>query len=210
MTQFYKIHPENPQKRLIQRAVEIIANGGVVIYPTDSCYALGCHIGDKIALKRIRRLRSIDHNHYLTLLCKDLSDISNYAKVHNTSFRIMKSVLPGPYTFILQATADVPRQLQHPKRKTIGVRVPNHPITLALLSTFGEPMLSTSLILANSNMPMNDPDEIVDTLQGQVDLVINGGIGGFGVTTVVDLADGDVTVMRQGLGDAAALGIANK
>lgn len=207
MTQFFTIHPQNPQKRLLQQAVEIICKGGVIVYPTDSCYALGCHIENNIALKRIRQLRAIDTKHHLTLICKDLSEIGTYAKVHNTSFRLMKSVLPAPYTFILIATNDVPNRLQHAKRKTIGVRVPNNRIVLELLTMLGSPMLTTSLILPGHDIPMNKPAEIIDTLQGKIDLVIDGGVGGLGATTVVDLVDGNVTIVRQGMGDITTLGI---
>ena len=207
MTQVFGIHPDNPQKRLIQAAVAIVRDGGVVVYPTDSCYALGCHIGDKIALEKIQRIRGLDKKHNLTLLCRDLSEIGTYAKVHNSSFRLMKAVTPGPYTFLLVATRDVPKRLQHPKRKTIGVRVPDNQIILDLLEDLGEPMLSTSLILPGYNEPMTDPVEIADKLCGQVDLVIDGGACGLEATTVVDLADGQVVVVREGMGDISAIGI---
>ena len=151
MTQYFKIHPVNPQKRLIQSAASVVRDGGVVVYPTDSCYALGCHIGDKTALERIQKIRALDKKHNLTLLCSDLSEIGTYAKVHNASFRLMKAITPGPYTFLLMATQDVPKRLQHPKRKTIGVRVPDNQIILDLLEELGEPMLSTSLILPGNN-----------------------------------------------------------
>jgi tRNA threonylcarbamoyl adenosine modification protein (Sua5/YciO/YrdC/YwlC family) len=207
MTQVFEIHSENPQKRLIQSAASIVRDGGVVVYPTDSCYALGCHIGDKTALEKIQRIRGLDKNHNLTLLCRDLSEIGIYAKVHNSSFRLMKSATPGPYTFLLVATRDVPKRLQHPKRKTIGVRVPDNRIILDVLEELGEPMLSTSLILPGDNDPMTDPEEIADKLCGQIDLVIDGGACGMGATTVVDLADGQAVLVREGMGDISAVGL---
>ena len=207
MTQVFEIHSENPQKRLIQSAASIVRDGGVAVYPTDSCYALGCHIGDKAALEKIQRIRGLDKKHNLTLLCRDLSEIDIYAKVHNSSFRLMKAATPGPYTFLLVATRDVPKRLQHPKRKTIGVRVPDNQIILDLLEELGEPMLSTSLILPGDNDPMTDPEEIADRLCGQIDLVIDGGACGMGATTVVDLADGQAVLVREGMGDISAVGL---
>ena len=207
MTQVFEIHSENPQKRLIQSAASIVRGGGVVVYPTDSCYALGCHIGDKTALEKIQRIRGLDKKHNLTLLCRDLSEIGTYAKVHNSSFRLMKSATPGPFTFLLVATRDVPKRLQHPKRKTIGVRVPNNQIILDLLEELGEPMLSTSLILPGDDDPMTDPEEIADRLCGQIDLVIDGGACGMDATTVVDLADGQAVLVREGMGDISAVGL---
>jgi tRNA threonylcarbamoyl adenosine modification protein (Sua5/YciO/YrdC/YwlC family) len=207
MTQVFEIHPGNPQKRLIQSAASIVRNGGVIVYPTDSCYALGCHIGDKTALEKIQRIRALDKKHNLTLLCRDLSEIGIYAKVHNSSFRLMKAATPGPYTFLLVATRDVPSRLQHPKRKTIGVRVPDNQIILDLLEELGEPMLSTSLILPGDNDPMTDPEEIADRLCGQIDLVIDGGACGLDATTVVDLADGQAVLVREGMGDISAIGL---
>lgn len=207
MTQYFNIHPRDPQSRLIQSAVSIIRGGGVIAYPTDSCYALGCHIGDKFALQRIQRIRVLDKRHNLTLLCQDLSEISTYAKVGTVSFRLMKSVTPGPYTFLLMATAEVPKRLKHPKRKTIGVRVPDNQIILALLAALGEPMLSTSLILPQQSLPMTRGEEIAEKLHGQIDLVIDGGACGLDPTTVVDLADGQVSVVREGMGDITALGV---
>ncbi len=207
MTQVFEIHPINPQKRLIQSAALIVRDGGVVVYPTDSCYALGCHIGDKTALERIQKIRALDKKHNLTLLCRDLSEIGTYAKVHNSSFRLMKSVTPGPYTFLLVATRDVPSRLQHPKRKTIGVRIPDHQIILDLLEELGEPMLSTSLILPGNSLPMTDPVEIEEKLGGQIDLVIDGGACGLEATTVVDMADGQAMIVREGRGDISAIGL---
>ncbi|MCH8845358.1 MAG: threonylcarbamoyl-AMP synthase [Proteobacteria bacterium] len=207
MTQVFEIHPINPQKRLIQSAALIVRDGGVVVYPTDSCYALGCHIGDKTALERIQKIRALDKKHNLTLLCRDLSEIGTYAKVHNSSFRLMKSATPGPYTFLLVATRDVPSRLQHPKRKTIGVRIPDHQIILDLLEELGEPMLSTSLILPGNSLPMTDPVEIEEKLGGQIDLVIDGGACGLEATTVVDMADGQAVIVREGRGDISAIGL---
>jgi len=207
MTQVFEIHPINPQKRLIQSAALIVRDGGVVVYPTDSCYALGCHIGDKTALERIQKIRALDKKHNLTLLCRDLSEIGTYAKVHNSSFRLMKSATPGPYTFLLVATRDVPSRLQHPKRKTIGVRIPDHQIILDLLEELGEPMLSTSLILPGNSLPMTDPVEIEEKLGGQIDLVIDGGACGLEATTVVDMADGQAMIVREGRGDISAIGL---
>ncbi len=207
MTQYFEIHPINPQKRLIQNAVSIVREAGVIAYPTDSCYALGCHIGDKTALQRIQKIRCLDKKHNLTLLCRDLAEIGTYAKVQNSSFRLMKAATPGPYTFLLMATQGVPKRLQHPKRKTIGVRVPDNQIILDLLEELGEPMLSTSLILPGNSLPMTDPVEIGEKLCGQIDLVIDGGACGLDATTVVDMADGQAVIVRQGMGDISAIGL---
>ncbi len=207
MTRYFEIHPVNPQKRLIQNAVSIVRGGGVIAYPTDSCYALGCHIGDKTALQRIQKIRRLDNKHNLTLLCRDLAEIGTYAKVQNSSFRLMKAATPGPYTFLLMATQGVPKRLQHPKRKTIGVRVPDNQIILDLLEELGEPMLSTSLILPGNSLPMTDPVEIGEKLCGQIDLVIDGGACGLDATTVVDMADGQAVIVRQGIGDISAIGL---
>jgi tRNA threonylcarbamoyl adenosine modification protein (Sua5/YciO/YrdC/YwlC family) len=205
MAQFFRMHPQNPQKRLITQAAQILRDGGVVVYPTDSCYALGCRTGDKGALERIRRIRELDVTHNLTLMCKDLSEIATYAKVSNPLFRMMKAYMPGPYTFLLLATRDVPKRLQHPKRKTIGVRVPEHPVTQALLTEMNEPILSTSLILPGDDQPLTDPEEINARLGKQVDLVIDGGICGMEPTTVVDLAGAQPAVIRQGKGSIHVL-----
>ncbi|MGY8859719.1 MAG: L-threonylcarbamoyladenylate synthase, partial [Pseudomonadales bacterium] len=189
MSQFYQIHPENPQARLIRNAVDIIHNGGVVVYPTDSGYALGCHIGDKTALDRIRRIRKLDDKHNFTLVCRDLSEIATYAKVNNTSYRLLRHTTPGAYTFILQATSEVPRRLMHPKRKTVGLRVPDNAIAAALLADLGEPLMSVTLIMPGDEFPLTDPYDIRETLEHEVDLVIDGGYCGMEPTTVVDLAD---------------------
>lgn len=207
MTQYFEIHPINPQKRLIQNAVSIVREGGVIAYPTDSCYALGCQIGDKTALQRIQKIRCLDNKHNLTLLCRDLAEIGTYAKVQNSSFRLMKAATPGPYTFLLMATQGVPKRLQHPKRKTIGVRIPDNQIILDLLEELGEPMLSTSLILPGNSLPMTDPVEIGEKLCGQIDLVIDGGACGLDATTVVDMADGQAVIVRRGMGDISAIGL---
>jgi tRNA threonylcarbamoyl adenosine modification protein (Sua5/YciO/YrdC/YwlC family) len=201
MAQYFHIHPDNPQTRLIRQAVAIIRDGGVVVYPTDSSYALGCHIGDKAAMERIRAIRRVGEDHNFTLVCRDLSDIASYAQISNTDYRILKANTPGAYTFILPATREVPRRLQHPKRKTIGLRIPEHAITQALLAELGEPLLSSTLILPGDDMPLNDPDEIRERLERQVDLVIEGGPCDINPTTVVALEDGVATVIRRGKGD---------
>jgi tRNA threonylcarbamoyl adenosine modification protein (Sua5/YciO/YrdC/YwlC family) len=204
MAQYFHVHPDNPQPRLIHQAVAIIREGGVIVYPTDSSYALGCHIGDKAAMERIRRIRRVDDRHNFTLVCRDLSDISYYAKISNLDYRVLKANTPGPFTFILPATREVPRRLQNPKRKTIGLRIPDHKITQALLEELGEPLMSSTLILPGEDMPMTDPDEIRDRLEHDVDLVIEGGPCDFEPTTVIELEGGQATITRQGKGDASA------
>ncbi len=201
MAQYFIIHPDNPQPRLIKRAVELIRAGDVVVYPTDSSYALGCHIGDKHAMERIRRIRRVDARHNFTLVCRDLSELSAYAKVSNETFRLLKTYTPGPYTFILAATHEVPRRLLHPRRRTIGLRVPAHAITQALLSELNEPLLSSSLILPDDGAPLSDPAAIRTRLEHDVDLVIDGGFCGLESTTVVDLVDGVPRLVRVGKGD---------
>lgn len=198
MSQFFSIHPENPQLRLIRQAVEIVRAGGVIVYPTDSAYALGCQIGDKKALDRIRQIRQLDKHHNFTLMCRDLSELSAYAKVDNQVFRLLKTYTPGPYTFILDATAEVPRRLMHPKRKTIGLRVPGNPIALALLEELGEPLMSVTLIMPMDEYPLTDPYDIRDTLEHHVDLIVDGGYCGLEATTVVDLSGDVPQVTRQG------------
>lgn len=200
MSQFFQIHAENPQKRLVTQAVEIIKQGGVIVYPTDSAYALGCHLGDKKAMERIQRIRKLDDKHNFTLVCRDLSEIGTYAKLGNSIFRFIKAHTPGAYTFILNATTEVPRRLMHPKRRTIGIRIPANPIALALAEELGEPIMSTTLILPGEELPMTDPYEVRDLLQHQVDLVIDGGYCGLEPTTVVDLTDDQVNVLREGAG----------
>lgn len=201
MAQFFQIHPENPQQRLVSQAAEIIRKGGVIVYPTDSAYALGCHIGDKDALERVRSIRKLDKNHNFTLMCRDLSELATYARVDNQVFRLLKNHTPGAYTFILEATAEVPRRLLHPKRKTIGLRVPDNAITLALLAELGEPLMTSSLLLPGEEYPMTDPYDIRDSLQHFVDLVIDGGYCGLEPTTVIDLTGDGPVLVRQGKGD---------
>ncbi len=203
MALFIEIHPENPQPRLIKQTADIIRAGGVIIYPTDSCYALGCQIGNKDAMDRIRAIRKLGEKHNFTLVCRDLSEIATYAMVDNAAYRLLKTHTPGPYTFVLKATHEVPRRLQHPKRKTIGLRIPGHPIAQAILKELGEPLMSSTLILPDDDIPMTDPQEMYDTLGHQVDLVINGGNCGAIPTTVVELTGGAPVVARHGLGDAA-------
>lgn len=203
LSQFYQIHPENPQLRLVRHAADIVRDGGVVVYPTDSAYALGCHIGDKTALDRIRRIRRLDDRHNFTLVCRDLSEIASYARVNNSAYRQLRHCTPGPYTFILKATSEVPRRLLHPKRKTVGLRVPDNRIAAALLDDLGEPMMSVTLIMPGEDYPLIDPYDIRDTLQHEVDLVIDGGFCGMEATTVVDLADDVPMVLRVGKGDIA-------
>jgi len=200
MSQFFTIHPENPQLRLIKQTIQIIRQGGVIVYPTDSSYALGCHIGDKNAMERIRRIRQTDKNHNFTLVCRDLSEIATYAKVDNSAFRLMKSLTPGPYTFVLKATNEVPRRLQHPKRKTIGLRVPDNAIVSLILEHLGEPIMSSTLILPNKDMPETDPDDINDYLGKLVDLIVDGGHCGFEPTTIIDLMEETPVLIRQGKG----------
>lgn len=206
MTQFFTIHPDNPQKRLIVQAVDILLQGGVLVYPTDSCYALGCQIGDKHALHRIRHIRDLEPGHNLTLMCKDLSEISTLARVSNSAFRLMKALTPGPYTFLLKASRDVPRRLQHPSRKTIGLRVPDHPIAQALLRELDQPILSTSLILPGEEFAETVPYEIRNVLGNQVDLIIDGGVCGMEPTTVVSLIDDSPEIVRPGKGDTVVIG----
>lgn len=203
MSQFFQIHPENPQVRLIRQAADIIRDGGVVVYPTDSAYAIGCHIGDKNALDRIRRIRKLDARHNFTLVCRDLSEIATYARVDNTVYRLLKHCTPGPYTFILKATSEVPRRLMQAKRKTVGLRIPDNNITQGLLTDLGEPMMSVTLIMPGDEYPLIDPYDIRETLQHDVDLVIDGGYCGMEPTTVVDLVDETPLVMRAGKGDIA-------
>lgn len=201
VSQFFQIHPENPQARLIKQAVEIIRGGGVVVYPTDSSYALGCAIGDKNAVERIRRLRQLDDKHNFTLVCRDLSQLGLFAKVDTAAFRLLKNHTPGPYTFILNATREVPRMLLHPKRRTIGLRVPSHPIALALLEQLGEPLMSVSLILPGDDLPLSDPYEMRQTLEHHVDLIIDGGFGGLEASTVINLSGETPEIIRVGCGD---------
>lgn len=201
MADFLQVHPDNPEPRVIKQAVDVLLRGGVIVYPTDSTYALGCHIGDKSALERIRRIRQLDLRHNFTLVCSDLSSLASYAKVHNSAYRILKAYTPGPYTFILKATPEVPRRLMHPKRKTIGLRVPENPIGQALLTMLGEPIMSTSLILPDAGEQLYDPYEMRLKIGKLVDLIIDGGACGLEPTTMVDLVEGVPEVMRVGKGD---------
>jgi tRNA threonylcarbamoyl adenosine modification protein (Sua5/YciO/YrdC/YwlC family) len=203
MSQFFIINSDNPQARLIKQAAELVRKGAVIVYPTDSGYALGCHLGDKDAVARIRKIRDVDDKHHMTLVCRDLSEISHYARVDNVQFRLLKSNTPGSYTFILDATKEVPKRLQHPKRSTIGLRIPEHPVALALLAELGEPLLSSSLILPGEDMAMHDAAEINDLLSTQVDLVIDGGPVGLEPTTVIDLSGESPVLIRRGKGDPA-------
>ncbi|GAB7532876.1 L-threonylcarbamoyladenylate synthase [Pseudomonas sp. 3A(2025)] len=206
MSQFFQVHPENPQPRLIKQAVEIIKAGGLVVYPTDSSYALGCQIGDKGAIERIRRLRKLDDKHNFTLMCCDLSQLGLFAKVDTGAFRALKAHTPGPYTFILNATREVPRLLLHAKRRTIGLRVPGHPIAQALLAQLGEPLMSVSLIMPGDTLPLSDPEDMRELLEHHVDLIIDGGIGGVDASTVISLAEGDPQIIRVGCGDPTPFG----
>lgn len=206
MSQFFTLHPTHPEPRLIKRAAEIVRSGGVIAYPTDSCYALGCHIGDKTAMERIRKIRDVDERHHFTLVCRDLSEIGTFAKVNNAQYRLLKAHTPGSYTFILQATRELPRRIAHPKRATIGVRVPEHVAALALLGELNEPLLSSTLMLANEAEPLNDAEEIRAKLNHQVDLILDGGACGVVPTTVIDLSGEEPILVRQGKGDSAVFG----
>lgn len=201
MSQFFHIHPETPQQRLLKQAVQIIQQGGVVIYPTDSGYALGCHVGDKNAMERILQIRQISGDHHFTLLCSDLSELSVYAKVENSAFRLIKNNTPGAYTFILRGTKEVPKRLLNEKKKTIGLRIPENKIALALLAELGEPLLSTSLILPGEEFAESDPEQMRARLEKQVDLILHGGIIGEAPTTVIDLSDDEPVLLREGRGD---------
>ena len=207
MAQFFEIHLDNPQPRLIKQAAELVRKGSVIVYPTDSGYALGCHLGDKDAVARIRKIRAVDDKHHLTLVCRDLSEIAHYSRVDNVQFRLLKSNTPGSYTFILDATKEVPKRLQHPKRNTIGLRIPDHPVALALLEELGEPLLSSSLIMPGEEMTMHDAEEIRELLDHQVDLVIDGGPVGLEPTTVIDLTGSMPVLIRRGKGDTTPFSI---
>jgi len=201
MSQFFYVHPENPQKRLMKQAADIIKQGGVVIYPTDSGYALGCSIDNKHALDRIRHIRDLDKKHNFTLVCKDLAEISIYARVDNAAYRMLKNNTPGAYTFIFKSTKDLPKRLMNPSKRTIGIRIPDNVIALALLDELASPLMTTSLILPGKTTTEFDPEEIRDQLEQKVDLIINGGYLGESPTTVIDLSDDDVIIAREGAGD---------
>jgi tRNA threonylcarbamoyl adenosine modification protein (Sua5/YciO/YrdC/YwlC family) len=202
-----ELHPLNPQLRLIRQAVELLRTGGVIAYPTDSCYALGCHIGDKEALERIRRIREADRHHHFTLVCRDLTEIARYAKVDTRQFRMLKACTPGPYTFIMEATRETPRRLQHEKRRTIGIRVPDHEVPRLMLAELGEPIMSSTLMLPGDDQPLNDGAEIEARLANRVDALLDGGSCGLEPTTVVDLATWPPVVLRQGRGSLAPFGL---
>lgn len=207
MAQYFSIHPENPQPRLLRRAVDIMRSGGVIVYPTDSCYALGCQLGDKVAMERIRSIRQLDERHHFALVCRDLSELALYAMVDNRQFRMLKAATPGSYTFILKATREVPKRLRHPSRKTIGLRLPDHKVVRALLAELGEPLLSSTLLLPGDELPLNDGQEIRDRLEGQVDLILDCGSCGITPTTVVDLTGPAPTVTRRGRGSLQPFGL---
>lgn len=203
MSQFFYVHPDNPQQRLMKQAAALIKQGAVVIYPTDSGYAIGCHIGDKAALERICRIRQLDKNHHFTLMCRDLSELSEYARVGNQAFRLLRNNTPGPYTFIFRGTKEVPRRLLNPKRKTIGIRIPDNRIALDMLEALGEPLMSSSLILPGNDYTESDPEQIRDALEQQVDLIVNGGFLGEQPTTVIDLSEDEPEILRHGSGDTS-------
>lgn len=209
MSQYFAVHPQNPQPRLIKRAAEIVRGGGVIVYPTDSCYALGCHIGDKAAMERIRGIRGVGERHHLTLVCRDLSELATYARVDNRQFRLLKAATPGSYVFILEATRELPKRLQHPKRRTIGLRIPDHPVVDALLAELGEPLLSSTLLLPGDEVPETDASLIRERLEHLVDLVLDGGSCGMEPSTVIDLTGPEPLVTRAGKGPLAPLGLSS-
>ena len=205
MAKYIEVHPDNPQPRRVAEIVETIREGGLIAYPTDSSYAFGCHIGDKRAMDRIRRIRRTDKNHNFTLVCSDLSEISTYARVDNWAYRMLKSMTPGPYTFILPATREVPKRLQHPKRRTIGLRVPDHPLVRAVLQELGEPIMSSTLLLPGDDLPLTDPHDIEERIGHEIDLIVDAGPTGIEPTSVIDLSEDRVEVLRIGRGDVSAL-----
>lgn len=207
MAQYFVVHPENPQRRLLKQAAEIVRAGGLIVYPTDSCYALGCHLGDKAAQERIRAIRNVGPRHHFTLVCRDLSEIARYARVDNRQYRMLKAATPGSYTFVLQATREVPRRLQNPRRNTIGLRIPDHAVVGGLLEELGEPLLSSTLIMPGDDLPMNDADRIRERLERQVELVLDGGSCGLEMTTVIDLTGEAPEIMRVGRGSLDPFGI---
>ncbi|HET9646130.1 MAG TPA: L-threonylcarbamoyladenylate synthase [Burkholderiaceae bacterium] len=207
MSQYFEVHPDNPQARLMKQAAQILHAGGIGAIPTDSCYALVCHLDDKAAVETLRRIREVDDRHHLTLLCRDLSELSAYARVDNRQYRMLKSVTPGPYTFILEATKEVPRRVSHPSRRTIGLRVPDHRVTQALLAELGQPLLATTLIPPGQSDPLNDPHEIRERFEKQIQLVIDGAACPMVPTTVVDLTGDLPRLVRRGLGDVERLGL---
>jgi len=208
VAQYFAIHPTHPQPRLVRRAAEIVAQGGLIAYPTDSCYALGCHLGDVRALARLRRVRALDERHHLTLVCSDLAQVATFALVNNSQYRLIKAATPGSFTFILRARRELPRRLLHARRKTIGVRIPSHPVARALVAELGEPMLSATLQLPQDAAPLSDPQQIRARLEHELDLVVDAGSCGVEPTTVIDLTGDEPLVLRRGRGDAAAIGVA--
>lgn len=208
MPRFIEVHPENPQARFLKQAADILHGGGIAAVPTDSSYALVCHLDDKAAAEKLRRIRGVDDKHHLTLLCRDLSELASYARVDNKQYRLLKLGTPGPYTFILEATKEVPRRVSHPSRRTIGLRVPEHKMLQDLLDVFGQPLLSTTLIAPGETEPMNDPEEIRERFRGQVEAVVDAGACPMEPTTVVDLTGDEPVLVRQGRGDPARLGLA--
>lgn len=207
MAQFFSIHPEQPQPRLIRQAAEILRDGGIVAFPTDAAYSLGCRVGDADAVARIRAIREVDERHHFTLMCRDLSEIAIYARVDNAQFRLLKATTPGSYTFILEGTKELPRRILHPKRKTIGLRVPDHAVPLALLEELNEPMLTSTLLLPGDDLPLNDPEEIRDRLEKRIDLVVECGACGLEMTTIVDLTGPAPELVRAGRGALDPLGL---
>jgi len=207
MAQLFEVHPEHPQPRLLKQAVDILHRGGVIALPTDSSYALVCHLDDKAAVDALRRIRGVDERHQLSLLCRDLSELANYARVDNSQYRLLKLATPGPYTFILEATKEVPRRVSHPSRRTIGLRVPDHRVAQALLELMGQPLLASTLILPGQTEPLNDASEIRDALQKRIEAVVDAGACHMAPTTVLDLSQGEVVVVRQGRGDLSVLGL---
>jgi tRNA threonylcarbamoyl adenosine modification protein (Sua5/YciO/YrdC/YwlC family) len=207
MSQYFEVHPENPQPRLLKQAVQILHGGGIAAIPTDSSYAFVCHLDDKAAAQNLRRIRGVDDKHHLTLLCRDLSELASYARVDNKQYRLLKLGTPGPFTFILEATKEVPRRVSHPSRRTIGLRVPDHAVTQALLELLGQPLLATTLIAPGETEPMNDPHEIRDHFQKLIQAVVDAGACAMQPTTVVDLSGASPVLVRQGRGDASLLGL---
>jgi tRNA threonylcarbamoyl adenosine modification protein (Sua5/YciO/YrdC/YwlC family) len=207
MAQRFEVHPVNPQLRLLRQAAQIIDHGGVGAIPTDSCYALVCHLDDKPAADRLRRIRHIDERHHLTLLCRDLSEIASYARVDNAQYRLIRQVTPGPYAFILEATKEVPRRLSHPSRKTIGIRIPDHPAALGLLEVLGQPLISTTLILPGDELPLNDGEHIAERVGNDIDFIVDAGACGVQPTTIVDLTGREAVLVRQGRGPIEPLGL---
>jgi len=209
MSQFFEIHPENPQQRLIKQAADILRKGGVIVYPTDSAYALACHIGDKTALDKIKRIRQLDDKHNFSLICKDLAQVATFTKVSNDTHRLIKSLTPGAFTFIIDATKEVPKRMMHAKRKTIGIRIPDNNIALALVEELGEPLLSATLIMPNAEYALSDPYEIRELLEHELDLIIDAGIitcDTCDASTIISCADGKIELIRQGKGEAPMLG----